>query len=229
MQVLVPCLTVIGGSARAHQTLGQDVFVPTYPSKGAFRRSHLPDTRRWPAAHASRPPLHPHFLPPPHSPKPPAAQLPRRGDVPNARRPACRACLTLSSHPSTLPLPAIAPQLNFPGEAMCLTQDGGLQRMPGTVLENLEGLGVHWLLSQQGADLGLLAPGSCLDSTLLPFLLAAHKAGVANCTTQVSVGGCERVWKGVEGVVGPASTARYCPSSWRLIRRASPTARPWWV
>ena len=72
---------------------------------------------------------------------------------------------------------------------MCLTQDGGLQRMPGTVLENLEGLGVHWLLSQQGADLGLLAPGSCLDSTLLPFLLAAHKAGVANCTTQVGVGG----------------------------------------
>ena len=91
---------------------------------------------------------------------------------------------------------------------MCLTQDGGLQRMPGTVLENLEGLGVQWLLSQHGADLGLIAPGSCLDSTLLPFLLAAHKAGVANCTTQVGVGGCGRVWEVWNGVVGPALIAR---------------------
>ena len=37
----------------------------------------------------------------------------------------------------------------------------------------------------QGADMGLLASGSCMDQTLLPFSLAAHKAGVANCTVQV--------------------------------------------
>ena len=76
-------------------------------------------------------------------------------------------------------------QLCWVGEGMAMdARDGALKPLENSIIDGLEARGVKWLVTRQACDTCLMSKEGCFDNVQLPFMLAAHKMGFAQSSTQ---------------------------------------------